>query len=118
MSYDQERGGRIRTAMNKRGWSKTHALAAKLKVSVAAVSRWQNGGHISLYYARVFAEALDVSLDWLLLGRGSIDWHKHKEITDAELRSVFALRRHPSKIRTLLTELIVAIPETRQLSGE
>lgn len=69
MAHDPARGKRIREAISQNKVRKIHALAAELEVSVAAVSRWQNGGHASLESVCSLAEVLDVSLDWLLLGR-------------------------------------------------
>lgn len=112
MSEDRARGERIRNAMAARNIKKTHALAAELNVSVAAVSRWQNGGQISLQSACALAEKLDVSLDWLLLGRGTIDWHKNNHISQSELHWILRLRTHPQKIKTLIVDLVRTISET------
>ncbi|WP_019645307.1 helix-turn-helix domain-containing protein [Novispirillum itersonii] len=106
MSFDDHRGKRIRLAMAYRNKTKTHALAAELDVSVAAISRWQNGGHLSLDSACNLARALDVSLDWLLLGRGTLDWHQDERVTAEELSSITSLRRYPPKVKSLLVELI------------
>ncbi|MCM2477468.1 helix-turn-helix transcriptional regulator [Rhizobium sp. CG5] len=115
MSEDRIRGQRIRRAMADRNFSKTQALAAELKVSVAAVSRWQNGGHVSLKNACDFAQRLDVSLDWLLLGRGNIDWHRDNQLTSAELQWILSLRTQPPKIRSLLTDLVQALSQSPSL---
>lgn len=75
MTRDLQRGRRIRKAISSSKIFKAYALAAELNVSIAAVSKWQNGGEISLKNACEVAIATDVSLDWLLLGRGSADLH-------------------------------------------
>lgn len=75
MSRDIQRGKRIRKAISSSKIVKAYALAAELNVSIAAVSKWQNGGEISLSNACELAVATDVSLDWLLLGRGQSDFH-------------------------------------------
>lgn len=113
MTENRARGKRIRNAMAERNFRKTHALAAELDVSAAAVSRWQNGGHVSLQSACALAEKLDVSLDWLLLGRGTIDWHKDNQVSQSELQWILLLRTHPSKIKSLLVDLVRAISESR-----
>jgi transcriptional regulator with XRE-family HTH domain len=110
MPHNPARGRRVRDAIAQRKIRKTHALAAELGVSVAAVSRWQNGGHLSLESACALAAHLDVSLDWLLLGRGTIDWHRDSTISAGELSWVLTLRARPERIRTLLIDLAEAIP--------
>lgn len=76
MTRDIQRGKRIRKAISTSKIVKAYALAAEINVSIAAVSKWQNGGEISLNNACELAVATDVSLDWLLLGRGQSDTHK------------------------------------------
>lgn len=44
----------------------------------SAISRWKKGRSISLANAAQVCRALDISLDWLVLGRGSIDSHRQK----------------------------------------
>ncbi|WP_371348156.1 helix-turn-helix domain-containing protein [Ancylobacter sp. IITR112] len=115
MSEDPARGERIRHAMFVRNFSKTQALARELNVSVAAISRWQNGGHVSLQRACEFAARLDVSLDWLLLDRGSLDWHKHDRVTAIEMQFLESVRDQPAAIRTALRDLVEALASSRQL---
>lgn len=115
MAHDPARGKRVREAISRRNIPKVHALAAELNVSVAAVSRWQNGGHTSLENASALANLLDVSLDWLLLGRGTMDWHKDNTISPTELQWVLALRRRPATIRARLIDLLEAIPPEQPL---
>lgn len=110
MAHDKARGKRIREAMLQRKMRKVHAVAAELNVSVAAVSRWQNGGHTSLESACAVAKLLDVSLDWLLLGRGTMEWHKDSTISIAELQLVLALRSRSSAVRSCLIRLLEVIP--------
>ena len=80
MARDIQRGKRIRKAISTSKIVKAYALAAELNVSIAAVSKWQNGGEIALKNACDLAIATDVSLDWLLLGRGQLDTHR-KQLT-------------------------------------
>ncbi|MGV1836911.1 helix-turn-helix domain-containing protein [Rhizobium rhizogenes] len=115
MAHDPARGRRIRQAISQRKIRKVHALAAELNVSVAAVSRWQNGGHTSLESASALARVLDVSLDWLLLGRGTMDWHRDSTISATELQWVLALRSRPATIRSRLLDLLEAIPPEQSL---
>ena len=55
---------------------KLYALAAELGVAPSSVSRWLQGGPISLRHVIALGRELDLSLDWLLLGRGSPDCHR------------------------------------------
>ena len=95
------RGERIRQALNERGVHKQQALAAELKVHESAITRWKEGKEISLDNAIAFGAVLDVSLDWLLLGRGTIDSHKENGGVDPALRQI-AARISPRSFSLLL----------------
>jgi transcriptional regulator with XRE-family HTH domain len=69
-------GNRLRHAMAVRGIKKQLALAVQVGVDHSAVSRWQNGSGLSLGHAIRVCEALDISLDWLIRGRGTMDSHE------------------------------------------
>lgn len=77
------RGERIRQALAARGVAKQQALAAELKVHESAISRWKEGKPISLDSAVALGTALDISLDWLLLGRATMDAHRGYVSDDA-----------------------------------
>lgn len=109
MAHDPARGKRIREAISQHKVRKIHALAAELKVSVAAVSRWQNGGHASLESVCSLAELLDVSLDWLLLGRGTMDWHSDRSMSATELQGILLLRDRSKIFQSRLVSLLEAI---------
>ena len=70
------RGERLRLAMDARGVRKQHAFAFQLKVHESAITRWKANRSLSLDNAIAVCAALDISLDWLLLGRGTMDSHK------------------------------------------
>jgi transcriptional regulator with XRE-family HTH domain len=74
------RGERIREALTSRGVRKQQALAAELNVHESAITRWKEGKPISLDSAVALGASLDISLDWLLLGRGTIDSHRSDSI--------------------------------------
>ena len=67
------RGRRIRQAMARRGVGKHCVLAAALGVTEGAVSRWCQGGQMTLANTVALCEYLDVSADWLLMGRGDME---------------------------------------------
>jgi plasmid maintenance system antidote protein VapI len=70
------RGERIRHALAARGVRKQQALAAELDVHESAITRWKENAAMSLDNAIALSTVLDISLDWLLIGRGTIDSHK------------------------------------------
>jgi transcriptional regulator with XRE-family HTH domain len=67
-----ERGQRLALAMQARGIGKQDALAYELGVHPSAISRWKEGGTISLGSAIDLCLRLQISLDWLVLGRGAM----------------------------------------------
>ena len=69
------RGARIAQALKLRGVRKQQALASELNVHESAITRWKGGEAMSLENAVAFCAALDISADWLLLGRGTIEAH-------------------------------------------
>jgi transcriptional regulator with XRE-family HTH domain len=72
----EELSNRLNQALQKRGIRKMYALAVDLGVDESAISRWRRGGPISLTHVVDLCRYLDVSLDWLLMGRGTLDMHK------------------------------------------
>ena len=69
-------GKRLEQALRRSGIGKLHALAVEIGVDQSAISRWRQGLPISLPNAVALCRALDVSLDWLLTGRGMMDGHR------------------------------------------
>jgi transcriptional regulator with XRE-family HTH domain len=69
-------GDRLQYALNRRGVRKLYALAVELGVDESALSRWRQGRSITLANAVTLCQTLDISLDWLLLGRGDMDAHQ------------------------------------------
>lgn len=67
------RGARLIEAMKMRGMQKQHALAYTLGVNESTVTRWKNNGPMSLDSAVALCEALNVSLDWFIVGYGNMD---------------------------------------------
>jgi transcriptional regulator with XRE-family HTH domain len=79
------RGERIQQALEARSIKKQHALAHQLGVHESAITRWKDGKSISLDNAASLCVALDVSLDWIILGRGTMDSHKLESATFSAL---------------------------------
>jgi plasmid maintenance system antidote protein VapI len=99
------RGERLRLAMDARGVRKQHAFAFQLKVHESAITRWKANRSLSLDNAIAVCAALDISLDWLLLGRGTMDFHKvsDKKNADNEEKYPVAPFRQLSQLLTQQT---------------
>lgn len=69
---------RFAHALRLRQVGKLYALAVEIGVDESAISRWKKGRSISLENAAQVCRALDISLDWLVMGRGSIDAHRRQ----------------------------------------
>lgn len=69
----KNRGERLMAAMKARRIPKLSVLAAALNVSESAVSRWRRNGPMTVDNVEAVCRFLDISADWLLLGRGSMD---------------------------------------------
>lgn len=82
-SFKQSRGARLREAMRQSGYAKQYAFAVALVVNESTVTRWLANGPMSLDHSAKVCLVLDISLDWLVLGRGTM--HSHK-VTPGDLR--------------------------------
>ncbi|MFY9762674.1 MAG: helix-turn-helix transcriptional regulator [Xanthobacteraceae bacterium] len=69
-------GERLQQALRRRRIRKLHALAVEIGVDQSAISRWRKGQPISLPNAISRCRALDISLDWLVTGRGAMEAHR------------------------------------------
>jgi transcriptional regulator with XRE-family HTH domain len=102
----ESRGDRLSRAIKDRGISKMMVLAMDLDVHESAISRWRKGGPMSLEHAARISEVLNISLDWLVLGRGEMDAHKTDHLAREEyelVRLSRGLRR--SAVRRLVSFL-------------
>lgn len=111
---DRQRGRRIANAMERRGYNKAMALAMQLGVSPAAMSKWISGHSMTLDNACLLAQCLDVSLDWLAMGRNSPDWVQGDRLTLEELDLLERLQRRPARVLGPLLAIISEIPERDQ----
>lgn len=111
------RGQRIRLAMELRGIHKQYALAMDIGVDQSNLSRWCRGAPLSVEHAIRLCEALDVSLDWLLLGRGDIEQHKGNCARPGEWEFILSMRTlHPSvseSIRSHVNQLSQILNPTK-----
>lgn len=89
------RGDRLSNALRARKVPKHYALAVDIGVDQSAISRWKKDGSISTDHVARLCEVLDMSADWLLLGRGNMDSHKHFSASVAERELITLLRSLP-----------------------
>jgi transcriptional regulator with XRE-family HTH domain len=69
----QSRAKRLRQALNLRGRRKLYAFADEIGVSPSSLTRWLQGHFISIDHAIRVCQALEISLDWFLLGKGALE---------------------------------------------
>ena len=91
----RQRGERIRIAIQQRGVRKLAALAAEIGVTEGALTRWRQGGPMSLDNGIRFCRVLDVSLDWLAMGRAHPDHHRQHAFNGDRQRLLTALDALP-----------------------
>jgi transcriptional regulator with XRE-family HTH domain len=103
------RGERLQSAMAARGVHKQIVLAAELGVNESAVSRWQQGLGLSLDHAARLCEALDISLDWLVLGRGHMDQHRSPAEDPGKQATLLAIEALPAPVADALGVLLDSI---------
>ncbi|WP_279236775.1 helix-turn-helix transcriptional regulator [Dyella sp. RRB7] len=102
----ETRGERLRTAMRARGLTKLSAMASAVGVTESAISRWCHDGAMTLENVMLLCEVLDISTDWLLLGRGHMELHQsavtpiHPQIALAVSKMKPHVREHLSLFLT------------------
>lgn len=101
-------GARLCLAMKARGLEKLCALAVCMQVSESAISRWRKGGPVTLENAVLLCSTLDISLDWLLLGRGEMD----AGCPGAEEHVDHPYQKLPFHLRDKLDAFVTAIVES------
>lgn len=106
-----DRGERLSFALRLRRLPKMTSLAAELGVDESAISRWRRGGAMSLQSAGRLCEALDISLDWLMLGRGEVEGHKQFSITVQEQELLELVRALPPVAGQALRQLLAPIAD-------
>jgi transcriptional regulator with XRE-family HTH domain len=107
------RGARLRDAMAAQGFRKQHAFAVLLQVNESTVTRWLADGPMSLESAIQICRSLDLSLDWLVLGRGAMRAHpagagEFVENFESSTTARLYLRLKPAS-RKLLDEFLESI---------
>lgn len=80
-------------AIKARGVTKMLNLALNFGVDQSAISRWKKGRPMSLKSAARLARTLDLSLDWIELGRAEMEPHKKMALRADERELIRLLRR-------------------------
>lgn len=99
-------GPRLREAMALRRVGKMLGLACQLGVHESALSRWKHGGAMSLVNVVSVCEALDISMDWLVLGRGHPEAHKNGESSLVDQEVLGALVPYAGDAKAALTRFL------------
>ena len=112
---DPGRAARLRRAIEVRGHRKMMALAAELNISSAALSKWTQGHAMSVEHACRLSDLLDVSLDWLLMGRNGPEWLRQDGLNSVEAQLIDSLRQRPERIANLLTAIVAEFPRSNDV---
>lgn len=75
-------GNRLRVLLKKQRNLKHLVLANAIGVEESTISRWLSGGNIKMIHLIRLSEYLDVSVDWLILGRGTPLQHRDSTFQD------------------------------------
>ena len=86
------------------------AVAAEIGVSPVALSKWRQGGPLSLENACKLAVHLNVSLDWLVLGREAAETGLTDEAEAVVNEVGRLLRARPNRISSMVADLVSEIP--------
>ena len=62
-------GYRLQRAIEGKKIQKSYALAVELGVAESTISRWKQSGPISMRKAIELCDTLEISMDWLFVGR-------------------------------------------------
>ncbi|MGF0538047.1 helix-turn-helix domain-containing protein [Agrobacterium sp. ES01] len=98
-------GERFQMALASRGASKQMAFAARIGVDASQISRWRRGRGWTVGNAVRVCLMLDISADWLLLGRGRMDLHVDPMPARSEDKLSEAATRLPPPIIDVLTSV-------------
>jgi len=104
----QTRGQRLKVAMQARGLVKLSAMAAAAGVTESAISRWCHEGPMTIKNAVNVCEVLEISLDWLVLGRGSME-QTHQSTGQFYPQISSAIARMKPEVREHLSQFLSGI---------
>ena len=108
------RGDRLTNALKARKVPKLYALAVDMGVDESAISRWKKNGAISTDHVARLCDVLDISVDWLLLGRGNMDSHKRFSASAHERELITLLRVLPPDSVDHLSRFLASVVSHRK----
>ncbi len=103
-------GNRLRCYLKGQNNLKQLALANAIGVEESTISRWLSGGNIKVSHLVSLCNYLDISLDWLIMGRGTPALHKFDE------KESIRLKQLPENIREDISSLIKNLSEAAEQS--
>lgn len=98
-------GNRLRQLLREQQNLKQLALANAIGVEESTISRWLAGGNIKMSHLIALCNFLDVSSDWLIMGRGSPVLHKANRENNALLEAL--PQEIKQDIHNLITKLTI-----------
>ncbi|MCY7293832.1 helix-turn-helix domain-containing protein [Alteromonas sp. a30] len=98
-------GSRLRNYLKDKHNLKQLALANAIGVEESTISRWLSGGNIKVSHLINLCAFLDISIDWLIMGRGTPALHK------TDIQDVNMLNGLPKEIREDIQSLIHKLSE-------
>ncbi|HEV2099422.1 MAG TPA: helix-turn-helix transcriptional regulator [Stellaceae bacterium] len=107
----ESRAGRLRQALELRDRRKLYALAMEIGVNASSVTRWLQGDPIRMDHAERLCQVLNISMDWLMLGRGSIDPLPPRDLSVIERRLLNLVRACPPDVVAIIITLLARIAE-------
>ncbi len=108
------RGDRLTDALKARKVPKLYALAVDMGVDESAISRWKKNGAISTDHVARLCDVLDISVDWLLLGRGNMDSPKRFSASAHERELIALLRALPPDSADHLSRFLTSVVSRRE----
>ncbi len=108
------RGDRLTNALKARKVPKLYALAVDMGVDESAISRWKKNGAISTDHVARLCDVLDISVDWLLLGRGNMDSPKRFSASAHERELIALLRALPPDSADHLSRFLTSVVSRRE----
>jgi transcriptional regulator with XRE-family HTH domain len=99
----------MQIAMQARAFTKLSALAAAVGVTESAISRWCHDGTITTNNLVSLCAALDISIDWLLLGRG--DMQRREDVVTEGGEIMHIIERLNPRTREHLSRFLTSVRE-------
>jgi transcriptional regulator with XRE-family HTH domain len=104
-------GMRLQHALRRRRIRKLHALAVEIGVDQSAISRWRKGLPIALTNAVSLCRALDISLDWLVTGRGVMEAHHVSSASSFDLAADLLFGNLTTSVAAALRQMLHTLSE-------